>query len=326
MAIPQLTASSGGGTALLLDYRPLNESNRMTEVVSLLKTRKCHVERLVFDRFNPGRFRGRFLYELSRLRPQRVIVDISTMSKLATMLVLSACEEFNQELNICYAEARRYGPTKDEFLDAKRRKQLHRPSSEVYTGVHGVVRVESLASVAMQGQPTAALAFMSFNNALTQALLNTVFPARLFLINGRPPIHGWREGAMAWVHETLRDEWRDDNPLSELRGKSGQLPTRVTSTLDYRETVSVLLELYWGLSSSHRILLAPTGSKMQTVGCCIVKAAHPDIHIEYPSAEGFTPDYSVGVGKAWCIRTDSLADLIGRVRDFERHKWFGITG
>ena len=38
-----------------------------------------------------------------------------------------------------------------------------------------------------QGQPTAALAFMSFNDALTQVVLNTVDPARLFLINCKPP-------------------------------------------------------------------------------------------------------------------------------------------
>ena len=318
--------AAGGTTALLLDYRPLNEDNRMNDVESLLKTRKFHVTRLIYDRFEPARFRRKFREVLSLLRPRRVILDISTMSKLATMLVLNACEGFNLGLDLCYTEARHYGPTKDEFNEAKHRSQVHRPSSQIFTGVHGVVRVKSLASVAMQGQPTAAIAFMSFNNALTQALLNTVYPTRLFLINGRPPIHRWREAATAWVHETLRQEWRDDNPLSSADSASDRIPTRVTSTLDYRETVAVLLELYWGLSSSHRILLAPTGSKMQTVACSIVKALHPDIHIEYPSAEGFTMDYSVGVRKSWCVRADSLSDLIRRVRDLERRKWLGVGG
>ena len=53
--------------------------------------------------------------------------------------------------------------------------------------------------------------FMSFNESLTQALLDCVFPSRLFLINGRPPVHIWRETATAWIHETLRSEWRESD-------------------------------------------------------------------------------------------------------------------
>ena len=95
---------------------------------------------------------------------------------------------------------------KPEFSAAKERNDVHQPSLQIFSGIHGVVRVDSLASVAMQGQPTAALVFMSFNDALTQSLLNTVYPTRLFLINGKPPVHSWRENAMAWIHDHVRRE------------------------------------------------------------------------------------------------------------------------
>jgi hypothetical protein len=148
----------------------------------------------------------------------------------------------------------------------------------------------------MQGQPNAAIAFMSFNELLTQVLINSVNPGRLLLINGRPPHLRWREGATAWIHEQLRSEWPDDdNPLVD------GLPARSTSTLDYRETVGVLLDLYWRLATDHRIIIAPTGSKMQAVACYVVHAVHPDVQVEYPTPEGFLDLYSSGVGRSWSV-------------------------
>ena len=126
--------------------------------------------------------------EVARLCSGRALVDISAMSKLAIMLILRTLSKRDVPISILYAEAEIYGPNELEFNAARASKvRLHRPSLQIYTGIHGVVRVDSLASVAMQGQPTAALVFMSFNDTLTQSLVNTVYPARLLLINGRPP-------------------------------------------------------------------------------------------------------------------------------------------
>jgi hypothetical protein len=176
----------------------------------------------------------------------------------------------------------------------------------------------------MQGQPTAALVFMSFNDVLTQVLLNTVYPSRLFLINGRPPIHSWREEATAWIHDQVRQEWPDDNPV-DCAAKGTPLPKRKVSTLDYRETLSLLLTLYWELSPTHRILLAPAGSKMQAIGCYLAKALHPDIQIEYPSPTGFRWDYySRGEGPRWLLRLGRLSQLLARVHVAERRRFLEL--
>ena len=322
MAFPSALTSSSGASAVLLDYRPWNGCNRIQDVITLLRSAGVDkVMKLVYDRFDPNSFVTDFRDLLTRIRPPRLVVDISTMSKLAAMLVLDISRSLDVGVEIWYAEAAQYGPTRDEFDRLKVTKQGHRPSLQVYTGVHGVVRVESLASVSMQGQPTAAVAFMSFNDALTQTLLNTVYPARLFLINGRPPKHQWREEATAWIHERLRAEWPEDNPACRCDIPGTVLPQRVTSTLDYRQTVSLLLKLYWELSADYRILLAPSGSKMQAIACSIVKGLHTDIHIEYPSLEGFTPEYSDGVGAKWRINIPSLSQLLARIAEFElRHR------
>jgi hypothetical protein len=247
------------------------------------------------------------------------------MSKLAIILILQVCHRLEFEVLVLYTEAKQYGPTQEEFEKAKMNGEIHRPSIQIFTAIHGVVRVSSLASVAMQGQPTAALSFMSFNDVLTQALLNTVFPTRLFLINGRPPVHSWREEATAWIHDQVRREWEEDNPVVRHDRESFALPERAVSTLDYRETVSLLLHLYWQLSATHRIILAPAGSKMQAVGCFLVKALHPDIHIEYPSPEGFLPEYSAGISQHWLVAFGVLRQTIESISVEEQREFLQLS-
>lgn len=328
MAITQTLEDTSRAKAILLDYLPENPANRLTDVREALTSQGVAItdsDILQYDRFEPGDFESRLLARLREHGAYRAIVDVSTMSKLEIMLVLNVCNALNVKVRVLYSEAHAYGPSRGEFEDAKRDNKIHQPTLQIFTGVHGVVRVDSLASVAMQGQPTAAIVFMSFNDALTQVLLNTVYPSRLLLINGRPPVHRWREEATAWIHDQVRREWENDNPLEVSPSGEPGLPKRVVSTLDYRETVNLLLELYWQLSVNHRILLAPAGSKLQSIGCYLVKALHPDIHIEYPSPEGFLPPYSTGIGTRWLLDLGQLSERIAIISRAERREFMEIA-
>jgi hypothetical protein len=327
MAVAAAVVSPAAARGVLLDYVPFNQNNRVSEVREALSA--CGVEVgdediLKYNRFEPGDFEMRLQGRLLAHGARRAVLDISTMSKLAIMLVLKVCNELDLGVRVVYSEARIYGPSERKFNRAREKNEIHQPTLQVFTGVHGVVRVDSLASVAMQGQPTAALVFMSFNDALTQVLLNTVYPSRLLLINGRPPKHTWREKATAWIHDQVRQEWEEDNPLQPPVHGGVPMPRRVASTLDYRETVSLLLQLYWELSANYRVLLAPAGSKLQAVGCYLVKALHPDIHIEYPSPEGFLPYYSSGVGARWLLDLGHLSERLSAISGAERHEYLEI--
>jgi hypothetical protein len=327
-AIAEGLVSSPGAQAILLEYAPYNAKNRLTETRNSLASLQISISDdaiLKYDRFDPGDFETRLLARLGCLHTRRAIVDISTMSKLAIMLVLRVCHQMNLDTVILYSEAKEYGPSEQEFKVARERNEIHRPTLHVFNGIHGVVRVESLSSVAMQGQPTAAIVFMSFNDSLTQLLLNTVYPSRLFLINGRPPIHSWRERATAWVHEEVRKEWEEDNPVNSNDGDDSGMPLRNASTLDYRVSLGLLLDLYWQLSANHRLLLAPSGSKMQTVACYLAKASHLDIHIEYPSPEGFAPEYSKGIGDRWLVNLGPFSKTLGVIEEVERRAFLEIA-
>ena len=328
MAVVESILPTPEARVVLLDYRPFNPKNRLSDVRSALVSRGLLIadsDILEYDRFDPGDFEARLRLQLLANEAKHVVLDISTMSKLAILLILNVCRDLDLAVTILYAEATSYGPSRDEFEKAKQQNEIHRPTLQIFTGVHSVVRVSSLGSVAMQGQPTAALVFMSFNDALTQVLLNSVYPSRLFLINGRPPVHSWREEATAWIHDQVRREWSEDNPVVNTCDGSVPLPLRATSTLDYRETVSLLIELYWKLSATHRVLLAPAGSKMQAVGCFLVKALHPDIHIEYPSPEGFQPEYSSYIATRWSLKLGRLSELLDSISNQERRDFLELA-
>lgn len=327
MAIASTVEPAIGARAILLDYVPYSSENRLPELRSALLTAGIEVEEadiIKYHRFAPDNFEERLRARLTAHSARRAVVDISSMSKLAIMLVLNVCRLLDLEVRVLYAEAQTYRPSQEEFEQARSRAEIHQPTLQVFTGVYGVVRVDSLASVAMQGQPTAAIVFMSFNDALTQVLLNTVYPGRLFLINGRPPLHCWREAATAWIHDQVRREWEEDNPVFSAADSGQAMPKRIASTLNYEETVLLLLQLYWQLSANHRLLLAPSGSKMQAVGCYLVKALHPDIHIEYPSPEGFLPEYSTGIATRWLLDLGQFSKRLAAIADAERREYLEI--
>lgn len=327
-AAARAIAPGAQGNALVLNYKPFNDENRLYEIVNVLVEKGLTIrdeDVLVFDRYDPEQFPRDLESRIIALNPASIILDVSAMSKLALLLCLQVCWHLDLDTTLFYAEATEKGPSFEEFENARLTNILYRPTIQVYTGIHGVIRVTELSSVAMQGQPTAAIAFMSFNESLTQALLDSVYPSRLFLINGKSPNWPWREEAMAWIHEQLRNEWpSQDNPISPQSEVNPKLPIRSASTLEYRDTISIVLKLYWRLAVDHRILLAPTGSKMQTVGCFFAKALHPDIHIEYPTPEGFLGTYSSGIGQTWQIHFGKLSRLIGAMSAKERRAMLSL--
>jgi hypothetical protein len=91
MAITQTATAVHGARAVLLDYRPFNSKNRLGDVRGSLSDNGIEVDDedvIEYDRFEPGDFVARLSARLVSHETKRVIVDISTMSKLAIILVL----------------------------------------------------------------------------------------------------------------------------------------------------------------------------------------------------------------------------------------------
>jgi len=85
--------------------------------------------------------------------------------------------------------------------------------------------------------------------------------------------------------------------------------TLTTSTLDYRETLDGLLRLYGIHSERERLLISPTGSKMQTVAVGLFRAFMDDVQIVYPTPKQFrSPDnYTNGVGQLYILPLEGFS-------------------
>ena len=283
--------------ALMFRYRHTKGNrNKIADAQGALSRIALNAPRdVVYDARRPFRIEAvlanAFAKPLSEAR--EIVLDTSAMTKLLILTCLCSLRHFSGAVRIVYSEAEDYVPTRHEYERSKGNMGLiaRVPSR----GVQAVVRTECLSSIRMQGQPVTLVAFTSFNEQLVRHMLGTMSPHRLLFINGRPPRpdYAWRERATQEIHQRLIEQYTADNDVDE-RGWI----KRVASTLDYRETIDRIEDIYTDFGIRERIICAATGSKMQTVGLFFAKVLHPDMHIEYPTPDSyFIRGASTGVRK-----------------------------
>jgi len=56
----------------------------------------------------------------------------------------------------------------------------------------------------------------------------------------------------------------------------------------------LLENIYAEFSKTHKVVVAPTGGKIQAVATFMLKCMHPDVHIVYPVVKRFAEDYTDG--------------------------------
>jgi len=266
---------------IVCKYRPSKES-RYDELINLLE-RRCSTETIndiVFSRFEPFSFEIEMQDHLLNCSGifDEIVLDISVMSKYMIMQILCLLKEYTGTLRIIYTEPMQYVPLQElPFID-EQSNAVSLPS----TGVQNIIKTPLLTSLIMQQSPSLLVSFLSFNEQLIRVLLSECNPSRILLINGVPPHIPWREKAMNNIHKNIIKEYCHDNPVDE-----NGLLERKCSTLYYAETFKLLASIYKSFGEDYRIILSPTGSKMQAVGSSLIKNCCEDIHIEYPTPESY---------------------------------------
>lgn len=213
-----------------------------------------------------------------------IYIDISVMSRVLIVILLCIFKKCRCNLHIIYSEPEDYAPTLDVFNEHLIKQQV--ASIAPSSGFRQVIRTPLLSSSVMQDAPTVAVGFTSFNEQLLRALLSSLNPAHLMLINAIPPSLYWRASATLLVHKDIVHEYHNDNPVDTEDG----LLVRRSSTLYYQETLDIISDIYKKFCFTHRIVIAPTGSKMQALACGLIKACCHDVHIEYPTPESYFVD------------------------------------
>jgi len=260
------------------------------------------VDHLLYDRENPPSIRDSLLNILHPVEC-RIFVDISGMSRLLIVQILNVLgtPPFNfSRSTILYSMAQEYPPNEKEVdaeISKMKEDSLH-SAMFLSSGVFELAVVPELSSVSSEGQPIRVVAFPSFNPNQLAALRSEIQASSFTLIHGIPPLD--------------ENAWRPDkiNILNRIKDISNRDDLEV-STLEYNETLESLLNIYDKYGVLERIIVAPTGSKMQAVAVGIFRAFMEDIQIVYPTPRIFPKPkkYTKGVRQLYQLQLDSFSDI-----------------
>ncbi len=287
-----------GITLVLVEYRPCNDDNKVDALRALAASAGVMLCECVYDRQLPAGG-GEKVAELVA-GAGTVYVDISGMSRLLIVQVIVALDEAGLRTTIVYGEAAAYAPTAQEFKDRLRSREQETTLDFLSSGVFEVAATPELGSVAMVGEAIRLVVFPSFEAVQMKNLLQELQPTYVDVIHGVPPAkeNRWRLDAAKQLN------------MGVLRRQTG-VTEHEASTLDYRETIEVLLEIYRRRSMFDRLLLAPTGSKMQAVAVGLVRAALTDIQIVYPTPQHLnTSVYTQGLRHIYQLRAPNIAESV----------------
>lgn len=284
---------------LLIRYLPFMNENRSSEMQKICQGAGLNYSDIVYDRQEPVGFGDLFLKAVGALGG-RLYIDISGMSRLMIVQVLVSLATRQNgfaQSTVLYAEASEYPPGKAEVQNAIDKSEVDPLYSIMLlsSGVFEVTIVPELLSSSLDGQQMRLIAFPSFNTDQLTALRAELQPSRYSIIHGAPPAakNQWRTEAISKL-----------NHMDSMKGEESYF----TSTLDYRETLDRLVDIYHRYGAAERILIAPTGSKMQTVAVAIFRAFVRDVQIVYPTPRSFTsPDrYTIGVENQYQLQLDTF--------------------
>jgi len=291
--------------AIVVEYKPYGDHrNRVSEFKEKLQKVCNSVVWVSYNRRNPQEFQRRFSPILQSLDAYPVLIDVSAMSKFLIMVTMQILKKIHSDVTLAYAEAEVYHPTREEFENKKRKTGI--VPDFLTTGVYDILTISSLSSVSMQGYPILLAVFPTFNHFEIVALYHELSPQHMILFEEDPheEVDKWRLQAIREVNRGFFNN--PDYSIEQI----------VQSTFDYTATIETLERMYSKYCYSHKILLAPTGSKLQTIAAFMFKQLHPDIQIVYPVVEAFIGEYSDGCRAIWSICLGRFSDFIASLNNY----------
>ncbi|TRZ91902.1 MAG: hypothetical protein D4R88_01210 [Methanosarcinales archaeon] len=297
-----------------IKYKPIDENNRVEYFKELaIKSSIEEIsELIVYDRFNPEDF-SNSVHDLRKLvvSIEDIIIDISGMSKFLIVVLLNGLREYSGNIHVVYCEAEIYYPSSEKYEAKKDDLPEETPPSFLTTNVYKIITTTELSSISMQGYPLLIIAFPTFNYNEMYALLNEITPQYLVLIEGSP-----REKRNNWRLEAIRCINRKIDQDFTPNIKS--ISTKVVSTFDYIETIDILNNIYSEYKYTHKCIIAPTGSKLQTLGVLFFKQMYPEIQLVYPVTTEFSPEYTKGCSNIWHLKFENFSEFMVEIGNFRR--------
>lgn len=239
----------------------------------------------------------------------RVAWDISVASNDLVIEGLGALLDCDIELELLYAEADEYRPTRKEF-ERERARFVGDDEMGLDDGVLDVEVSCQFVGAHAQQLSHELVVFPGFSRDRVRSTISKVdsewivAPERAPLIwmIGRPP------------HEELL--WRCD-ALREIHGLGDGTPAEVheVSTFDYRETLRALEEIYIRRGVDANLTVSALGSKMQSVGIALFCRARPEVRVLLARPRAYNAGaYSRGTGALWHVTLGPTLELNDELR------------
>ena len=290
---------------IMITYQPSYAENRREELYRISRSVGVDLIEVTYDRRDPAGIGNEVASFVRGFN--KVVVDVSGMSRFLIVQIVVELVTDNgiASLVILYSEPAVYYPTREKVSEdlaaggAEGNRGSPTSLSYLSAGIFEVATDPALSSIAMPGAEIRLIAFPTFSPAQLVNLVDELQPTYTDLIHGvrAKEEYGWRE----WAIRKLND------PVS---GWIQNCRLHSTSTLDYRETLRVLLNLYRERSMFDRLVVAPTGSKLQALAVGLFRAVLYDVQVVYPTPRVFTEPrrYTEGVAQVYSVEL-SLEDI-----------------
>jgi hypothetical protein len=305
-----------------IKYEPFDEKNKINEFKELSSkvTEKNKLEWVTYDRPNPEEFSNSIKYfEESLGSTENIVIDISGMSKFLIVVLLYGLRDYSGNIHIIYCVAETYYPSREEYESKKEKHSEDTPPSFLTTNVYKIVTTTELSSTSMQGYPLLIIAFPTFNYKEMYALLNEITPQCLIKIEGNPrEVHNqWRLEAIRWINRKIDSDFAPN--IQDIYKEE-------LSTFDYIKTIDILNGIYDKHKYTHKCIIAPTGSKLQTLGVLFFKQIYPEIQLIYPATSKFSKEYTQGCEEIWHIKFKNFSQFMIELGNFRRARLRQLEG
>ena len=234
---------------------------------------------------------------LARTSPRLGLVgiDVSGMPAYCVCSTLKAVRDLHvsSEQLVFYSAAREYNPSHAEYLrlTSGDRDEIELLPRSMALEMAEVLILRSFSGYRSHSARSCLAIFAGYEAHRANGMVEEVNPALLLLMYGRPGDE--------------RFAWRLDLSQRLHRKFERQRPTasEVVSTLEVKEALFVLDDYYDKLIDDYDLVVAPIGSKMNSVAAFLFWERYGETRIAFPIPIGYNVDYRpTGTSDCYVLR------------------------
>ena len=239
----------------------------------------------------------------------KVIIDISGMTRIIIFQVLNILDRMGIFYDIVYTEAETYFPLKS-FYDSLTADGVNKETafsryleSEkaefAYSYDCDIISPDELSGKPEPGKPAMIISFFTFKRSRLQAILQLLEVEKKIFILSEPvrPELKWRRHFMEIANLDLIQKNEPD--------------IKILNTLNPFDVMHYLEEKTYKNKdySRYNLILAPLGSKMQTIGSYFYWRKHPEITVLFSQPRSYFKDaYSKSYKETFIVTSEIIKE------------------